>query len=233
MGPVQRIVLRFYGTIEPHTEDPMRTLFLFPLAALLACSSDKTGPPGGIGDEIGTGTPDDTGTSTPDDTGAGVPEVFTLGSDSFLDGASIPLKHVCTTHGGDNISPELHWEHAPEAGYFSIIMDDEVSPCGTGDAACRHWALFNIPASTGTLPEALDPATVGGLAVGSNYSGSSSYAGPCPPNAHVYKITIYALSDAMPVIASGAAYTRSQFESEFTALILAQDTFQGTFDPSR
>ena len=102
----------------------MRTLFLFPLAALLACQSDKTDPPGGIGDETGThtpddtgtNTPDDTGTNTPDDTGAGDPEVFTLGSESFSDGEPIPLKHVCTTHGGDNISPELHWEHAPEAG---------------------------------------------------------------------------------------------------------------------
>ena len=211
----------------------MRTLFLFPLAVLVGCPSDKPGPDTPGGGDSAPGTGDDTGTIEPDDTGEGDPPALTLGSDSFSDGAPIPLKHVCTAHGGDNISPNLHWANSPDSTYFSIIMDDEVSPCGTGDAACKHWALFNIPASTDTLPEDLDPATVDGLIVGRNYSGSSSYAGPCPPNAHVYKITIYALSDSMPVIESGVAYTRSQFQSEFTAHILAQDTIEGTFDPSR
>ena len=153
-------------------------------------------------------------------------------SDSFSDGGPIPLQHACTAHGGDNISPQLHWENAPEAGSFAIVMDDEVSPCGSGDAACRHWALFNIPADTDTIPEDFDVTAVPGIVEGLNYSNSPSYAGPCPPNAHVYKISLYVLSESMPEIGSGVAYTRSQFKAEFASEILAEDTFEGMFGPN-
>ncbi len=203
----------------------MRTLILLPLAAVLACPANKTSQEGAVdGDE-------ETGTTSPDDTGEEEPPAFVLQSDSFSDGGPIPVKHACAAHGGDNISPQLHWENAPEAGYFSIIMDDEVSPCGSGDAACRHWALFNIPADTDTIPEGFDSTTEGGIVEGLNYTGSASYAGPCPPNAHVYKISLYVLSDSMAVIEPGVAYTRSQFEAEFSSRILAEETIEGTFDP--
>ena len=204
----------------------MRALILLPLAALLACPGTKTKQ------KVPNGGDEETGTTSPDDTGEEEPPAFVFLSDSFSDGHPIPVKHACTAHGGDNISPQLHWENAPEASSFSIIMDDEVSPCGSGDSACRHWALFNIPADTDTLPEDFDSTSEGGVVEGLNYASSASYAGPCPPNAHVYKISLYVLSDSMPVIEPGVAYTRSQFEAEFAAEILAQDTIEGTFDPN-
>ncbi len=211
----------------------MHTLILLQIAAILGCartSIEKDPGSGGGGGE--TGQEEETGSSDPDDTGPEPPLALKLQSDSFADGSAIPLRHVCAAHGGSNISPHLEWAHGPAASSYSIIMDDEVSPCGTADAACRHWALFNIPASQTTFSEDLDASTIDGLAVGQNYSGAASYAGPCPPNAHVYKTTIYALSDSMPAIDTGAAYTRSMFESEYAESILSQDTIEGTFDPS-
>jgi len=204
----------------------MRALILLPLSAVLACPGTKTDQ------EVLVGGDEETGTTNPDDTSEEEPPALVLQSNSFSDGGPIPLKHACTAQGGDNISLQLHWENAPEVGYFSIIMDDEVSPCGSGDAACRHWALFNIPADTDTIPEDFDSTTEGGIVEGMNYANSASYAGPCPPNAHVYKISLYALSDSMPVIEPGVAYTRSQFKVEFGAEILAEDTIEGMFGPN-
>jgi Raf kinase inhibitor-like YbhB/YbcL family protein len=228
----------------------MRTLILLSLAALIACPGEKadndfgagggeTGTTGG-GDDTGSSSQDDTGSTSQDDTGStsqddtgeGPPPVLKLTSSAFADGGTIPLKHVCSGHGGDNISPHLAWENAPESASLSIIMDDEVSPCGTGDSACKHWAVFNIPAGTDTVPEGFDASTVDGVVEGQNYTGSASYAGPCPPNVYVYKISIYVLKDSMPVIEPGVAYTRSQFESAFASEILATDTIEGLFDPT-
>jgi hypothetical protein len=210
----------------------MRSLILLPFAALFACPSDKVGTHVGGGETGSTEGEQETGNTGNDDTGQGEPPDLDLTSNAFSDGGSIPLKHVCTGHGGDNISPQLAWENAPVSSSFSIIMDDEVSPCGTGDSACKHWAVFNIPASTEALPEGFDASTVDGVVEGQSYTGSSSYAGPCPPNAHVYKISLYVLKDSMPVIEPGVAYTRSQCESAFASEILAIDTIEGSFDPA-
>jgi len=176
------------------------------------------------------------GDSTPptdDSNETGTPPLeLSLASTSFEAGGDIGLKHVCSAHGGENISPELHWENAPDGVTFALVMDDEVSPCGKKDNACRHWGLFNLPASTTSIAEDLDPSTIEGLVVGNNYAGEATYAGPCPPNAHVYKFSLYALSEDMPAVEAPASLTRSQFEAQYSDSIVSQVTIEGLFDPA-
>lgn len=110
-------------------------------------------------------------------------------------------------------------------------MDDEVSPCGVGANACKHWGVFNIPAEVEMLDENINLALIDGVIQGANWRGTASYTGPCPPNQHVYKTTIYALSDSMPVLTSTPNFTRSQFEARYSDNILATGTISGIFTP--
>jgi Raf kinase inhibitor-like YbhB/YbcL family protein len=158
-------------------------------------------------------------------------ELFMIFSNSFENNEEIPLRHICQNQGGENISPQLTWINSPLSGSFALVMDDEVSPCGTGENACRHWSVFNIPPETTTLPEGVSVPSLDGAIEGLNYSQQPGYAGPCPPSAHEYTISLYALSDSMPVIEEGMGYTRSQFEQLFLENILEETSLVGLFTP--
>ena len=139
---------------------------------------------------------------------------------------------ACEDLGGSDISPELSWSNPPAGTTsYAVVMDDETPPCGQGDQACLHWSVFNLPADKISLAAGEDVSAVSGIALGRNYTGTDGYAGPCPPAAHVYNITVYALGQDAPVVKSGGAYTRSSFEEEYAAFILGSDTLQGTFKP--
>jgi len=154
---------------------------------------------------------------------------FTITSKSFTDGGKIPSINVCIDQGGSNQSPQLSWLDAPKStAKYAIIMDDEVAPCGTGDNACKHWGLFNIPSSISEVSEDLEIATIEGTVEGRNYLGTQDYAGPCPPSRHIYKITVFALKDTMPKVGS-ISMTRSKFESTYGEHILDSTTISGTF----
>lgn len=155
---------------------------------------------------------------------------FTLTSGSYADGAAIPLKHACTEQAGGNVSPALAWSNAPSGtAAFAIVMDDEVSPCGTGGNACIHWNAFNLPAAASTLGEGANPATLGASVVlGTAYNGATGYQGPCPPNPHVYKLTLYALDSSTDFVRT-PSLTRSQFANAYAARILGSATLTGTF----
>jgi len=149
---------------------------------------------------------------------------LSLKSNSFTDGSVIPKKYACEDLGGSNVSPQFSWENAPkESSKFALIMDDETTPCGTGDSACIHWGLFNIPSSTTSLSE---NATVSGTY-------TDGYYGPCPPFNHTYKTTVYALSSQMPDIAYSnipdSGMTRSKFKALYGSYILQESTISGTF----
>ncbi|MES2629883.1 MAG: YbhB/YbcL family Raf kinase inhibitor-like protein [Bacteroidota bacterium] len=130
-------------------------------------------------------------------------QTFTLKSNDI--GGQATQKQFANTFGctGENISPELHWEHAPaEAKYFAVTMYDKDAPTGSG---LWHWTVFNIPASvkelktgTGDLSKNLTPA---GAVQGITDLGHAGYGGPCPnPGpAHQYIITVYALKDKLPL----------------------------------
>jgi len=157
---------------------------------------------------------------------------MTISSISYENNATIPSDYACTNLGGQNTTPQISWADLPmEATSLAIIMDDEDNPCGTGDQACIHWNVFNIPTSAIKVCENQDLSAIDGVTQGTNYASTIGYEGPCPPWTHTYKLAVYALSDSMPVINQGAAYTRSQFETNFAAYILDSALLTGSFTP--
>jgi Raf kinase inhibitor-like YbhB/YbcL family protein len=100
--------------------------------------------------------------------------------------------------GGKNLSPDLHWQNAPEGTVaFAVTMYDAAAPTGSG---WWHWVLFNIPAdvhelkagAASTHPELLPAGSISSLSDFGKYG----YGGPVPiPNSgfHPYVITVHAL----------------------------------------
>ncbi|WP_235297387.1 YbhB/YbcL family Raf kinase inhibitor-like protein [Portibacter marinus] len=114
-------------------------------------------------------------------------------------------KHVFNDFGagGENVSPHLKWENAPEGTKsFIVICYDPDAPTVSG---WWHWCVANIPASTTEFKSGISEfpdACVHGL----NDYGSTEYGGACPPPgdpAHAYQFTVYALSTERLEIENG------------------------------
>jgi Raf kinase inhibitor-like YbhB/YbcL family protein len=138
-----------------------------------------------------------------------------LTSATFANDSVLPLSTIhtmlnanglntCTADGapGGNESPQLSWSHVPEdTRSFAVVMYDVT-------ASFTHWGMYNIPASTTSLP-----ANAGALQSSfapqiTNDLGDMSYDGPCPPpnrapTVHQYVITVYALDTQLHVPAHG------------------------------
>jgi len=118
---------------------------------------------------------------------------ISISSPEFNKGEKIPPKF---TGDGDNISPRLEWSNIPEkAKSLALIMDDPDAPSGT----FTHWVIFNIPADSPGLPEAIanESQLPDGSLQGINSAGGIGYYGPYPPagSRHRYYFTIYALDE--------------------------------------
>jgi Raf kinase inhibitor-like YbhB/YbcL family protein len=160
------------------------------------------------------------------------PGDFAIESTSWDNDGTIPTVYTCTYNGGSNTSPQLQWSQIPlGTTSFAIIMDDEVSPCGTGLDACRHWNIFNIPSTEDTFVENVDLSGVAGVVQPAAYDGTNGYAGPCPPTAHIYNLTIYALGSSMPALTINDGHSRLSFATDFSTHILGSATLTGTFTP--
>ena len=161
-------------------------------------------------------------TSTPQ-TEAAVTNQLTITSDAFASGQSIPAKYSCI---GRNVSPPLAWNEPPAGTQsFALIMDDPDAPVGTW----VHWVLFNIPASSRGLPEAIPSAGTlsDGSLHGKNSGGNPGYNGPCPPSGtHRYFFKLYAL-DEMLGLSSGA--DKGELLQAMEGHTLAQGELMGTF----
>ena len=177
--------------------------------------------------------------------GSDTTSVATIGvtSSSFIEGAPIPSKHRSTysyltastpESGGIeynvgtvfmNLSIPLAFSAIPSnAQSLAIVMDDLDSPCTTG---CRHWFIYNIPVTTTATVQNQNFSLITGSAVGLPYSG------PQPPNKHTYNIAVYALKNStITPVKVPKEYTRSEFEAEFSALIVGKGLLKGTFDPA-
>ena len=101
-----------------------------------------------------------------------------LTSSAFDTHGKIPAKH---SGEGDDVSPALKWEGAPEGTQsFAIICHDPDAPLvKPGSYGFVHWVLYNLPASTASLMENTDQGTAG-----QNDFGKTGYGGPMPPEGH-------------------------------------------------
>ncbi len=132
--------------------------------------------------------------------GKKLPEIL-LSSPAFEEGGRIPTRYTCDD---ENVSPALDWENPPEgAKAFALICDDPDAP----GKVWVHWVLYDIPAETRNLPEAIDalPELEGGMMQGTNDQHNLGYGGPCPPpgKPHRYYFKLYVL-DAPTGLLPGA-----------------------------
>ncbi len=158
-------------------------------------------------------------TATPQET----PMSLTLSSPAFAPGQPIPEKFSCK---GSSVSPALAWSGAPaDTASFALIVEDPDAPAGTW----VHWVIYNIPATSKGLAEAVAPQPTfdDGAAQGMNSGNRRYYEGPCPPSGtHRYFFRLYALNARLD-LAPGA--TADQLRRAMQGHILAQGELMGTF----
>jgi Raf kinase inhibitor-like YbhB/YbcL family protein len=148
---------------------------------------------------------------------------FEITSTAFAPGESIPIKFTCD---GDDISPPLRWSDPPQGTQnFALIADDPDAPAGTW----VHWVLYNLPAESRSLPEAVPPDA--DLADGGRHGQNSwrrlGYGGPCPPSGtHRYFFKLYAL-DSVPGLAAGAS--KDKLLNAMEGHILGQTEVMGVY----
>ena len=142
---------------------------------------------------------------------------MTLRSPAFANGAVIPVRFTCD---GDDISPHLEWNAAPEGTRaFALVMDDPDAPRATW----VHWTIYDLPAGMHELPEHVPPSRElpSGARQGRNDFGRIGYGGPCPPpgGAHRYYLRLFALDEPLQ-LAPGA--TRAELDRAMRGHVLGQ-----------
>jgi hypothetical protein len=128
---------------------------------------------------------------------------FVLSSPSFAEGGAIPVKHSCD---GENLSPALAWEGAPQGTVsVALVVDD---PDARGFV---HWVVFDIRGgSSGSLPEGVRPAD----------------APPQGRNEHHYRFTLWALSGRLNLTGNPSA---AEVRTAANNLILGQTKLSATY----
>lgn len=137
---------------------------------------------------------------------------FVVTSKDVHPSKAIAMEQVCNCFGcsGSNLSPELSWKGAPAATRsYAITMYDPDAPTGSG---WWHWLVYNLPATTTSLPKGAGDASKNllpeGAAQGNTDFGTPGYGGPCPPpgTPHRYIITVFALdTDKLDIPANATA----------------------------
>jgi Raf kinase inhibitor-like YbhB/YbcL family protein len=120
-------------------------------------------------------------------------------SSSAVPGGPLPLVY---TDYGEKISPALQWTGVPATGRSLVVVMED--PDAREPKPFVHWLLYNLPATTTSLPEALPglprlPELEGALQ-GRNSRGTIGYFGPRPPRidpAHHYHFQIFAVTEML------------------------------------
>lgn len=144
-------------------------------------------------------------------------------SAAFSDEGAIPKQYTCD---GRDVSPPLSWSGVPaQARSLALICDDPDAPRKTW----VHWVLFDLPAETAELPEAVpagETTPAGGIQ-GTNDFRKLGYGGPCPPQGtHRYLFKLYALDQDLKLPAGA---TKEQLERAMEGHVLEQGTLTGRY----
>jgi Raf kinase inhibitor-like YbhB/YbcL family protein len=141
---------------------------------------------------------------------------FKITSTAFSEGKAVPKRFTCD---GENVSPPLAWTGAPAGTKaYALILDDPDAPSGL----FTHWIVFNLPASTHSLPEAAKPA-----GQGTNDFGKPGYGGPCPPKGtHRYFFHLYALKDELSGLKGP---NRQQIDAALKGHVIGEARLMGTY----
>jgi Raf kinase inhibitor-like YbhB/YbcL family protein len=131
--------------------------------------------------------------------GGGTPPLE-VSSVVFTAGGQIPVASTCD---GEDSSPPLSWAPVPPGTKsLALLVTDPDAPGRT----FIHWAAYNIPPGTRSLPAGDTGKEVlpAGSLQGTNDMGRAAYSGPCPPKGkpHRYHFTISALDTMLNLTGS-------------------------------
>ncbi|MBO0733706.1 MAG: YbhB/YbcL family Raf kinase inhibitor-like protein [Methylocapsa sp.] len=149
-----------------------------------------------------------------------------LRSSAFSDGGAIPRRFSCD---GDDLSPPLQWNGAPEqTASFVLLCDDPDAP----GRIFHHWAAYDIPASGTSLPENAGRSEGGeGFKQAINDFGRTGYGGPCPPRGHGphhYHFRLLAVST--PSLPAQKNASCKDIEREARKHVLAEAVLVGVYE---
>lgn len=152
---------------------------------------------------------------------------MTITSSSFPHLGVIPTRHTCEGH---DTSPELFWTEIPEGTKsLVLIMDDPDAPDPAAPKRTWvHWVLYNIPANSGGLPEAVAARDLpSGTLEGLNDWQRTGYGGPCPPiGSHRYFHKLYALDTVLPDLNQP---TKAKLEQAMQGHVIAHSELVGLY----
>lgn len=164
--------------------------------------------------------------------GRGQIQSMTLTSSAWSDGGTIPVKY---TQAGEDASPPLAWSNVPaNVASFVLIAHDLDAPIGQSGDDLLHWMLWNLPATTTSLPEKvpsmsqMPDGTRQISATGPNYRGPGALAaGPV----HHYLFELYALDATIDVPAVGQSppQTRAAVVAAMAGHIRGKAVYTGLF----
>lgn len=164
--------------------------------------------------------------------GGGTPgSDFKLSSTAFADNAGIPDKYTCAGDGtaGQDPSPPLGWGAGTTGAKGYALVFADVANAGNK----LHWAIWDIPAASTSLPEGLgagynvpNQGSAKQKAMGSG-ANAQKFFGPCPGgSSHPYTFTLYALNTAtVPGLSSSS--TMAQIETAIKGASTANVKLRG------
>ena len=152
---------------------------------------------------------------------------LTITSTAFAPEGAIPTLYTCD---GKDRSPPLAWSGVP-AGTRSLalIVDDPDAPDPAAPKMTWvHWVLYNLPADSSGLPEAVAPTDLpAGTREGLNDWKRTGYGGPCPPiGRHRYFHKLYALDVVLP---ERGKPTKAKLEKAMEGHVIGRAHIVGTY----
>jgi Raf kinase inhibitor-like YbhB/YbcL family protein len=178
-------------------------------------SGSNTGGSGGAEMTDASTAPSDAATMNDAPVGNGP---FALSSSAVMNNGIIPVMYRCTGTANDT-SPPLSWTPGPAGTLSYALTLWHGGPTAPGDV---HWAIYDIPATTTSLPSGVAltamPANAPGamqLSQTTNSPGWFGYGGICPAGPdQVYTFTLYALKVAT---LSAASVTKANLKASALA----------------
>ncbi len=160
---------------------------------------------------------------------------FEVTSEDFVDGGSLKPAQVSGMMGagGQDASPQLSWHGFPaETQSFAVTVYDPDAPTASG---FWHWAVFNIPVTTTTLPSGAGDDTGSGLPKGvvqlANDAGVKRYIGAAPPQGHGvhhYYVAVHAVD--VPTLELGPDATPAYLGFNLFMHAIARAVIVGTYE---